>query len=273
MYQKAVVFLGTFGVVLSLVLGFYSVIIWQIVAALVTASVGIPSLILAYEKSKSHEGGNEGKVQSQIQIETPPIPKEESPISQHTPMRNETQITKLNVDNHFLDKIYEQARNKAIGIFPDAKLSSFSILVRPYGESSRVNVFLNFYSKWANKTCRFASYNNSPETEHLTPDEPASYPFETQVFTNQPWKESPQWQQFIEKAYAKIDPLTPENDSRYHLSARPHSNKSWLLTFVDGFSGRKRSFEWDGKGLDESGIKQITLDPYQSLDSRHSFRF
>lgn len=180
-----------------------------------------------------------------------------SSINQRVLMRDEIQITKLKVDNHFLDKIYEEARNKATEIFPDAKLSYFSIQVRPYDELFRVNIFLDFYSKWADKICSFASYNSSPETNHLTPDKRAFFPFRKQVFINPPWKESPHWQQFVEKAYARIEPLTPAKDTIYHLSAKPHMNKSWILTFCDGFSGRENSFEWDGKGLDESSIIQL----------------
>jgi hypothetical protein len=53
MYQKTVVFLGIIGVALSLILGLLSIIVWQIVAILITVSLGIPSLVLTYEKLKS----------------------------------------------------------------------------------------------------------------------------------------------------------------------------------------------------------------------------
>lgn len=50
MYQKALVFFGLVGVSLSLLLGFSSIISWQIVAVLIAVSLGIPSLVLTYEK-------------------------------------------------------------------------------------------------------------------------------------------------------------------------------------------------------------------------------
>jgi hypothetical protein len=53
MYQKTIVFLGIIGVALSLILGLLSVIMWQAVAILITVSLGIPSLILAYERFRS----------------------------------------------------------------------------------------------------------------------------------------------------------------------------------------------------------------------------
>jgi len=52
MYQKAVLFFGILGVTLSLVLGLSLVITWQIVAVLIAVSMGIPTLILSYEKLK-----------------------------------------------------------------------------------------------------------------------------------------------------------------------------------------------------------------------------
>lgn len=52
MFHKAIVLFGIIGVVLSLILGLFSVIIWQVVAILVAILLGIPSLVLTYEKLK-----------------------------------------------------------------------------------------------------------------------------------------------------------------------------------------------------------------------------
>ena len=52
MYRKAVLSFGILGVTLSLVLGLSLVITWQIVAVLIAVSMGIPTLILSYEKLK-----------------------------------------------------------------------------------------------------------------------------------------------------------------------------------------------------------------------------
>ncbi len=71
MYLKTVFFLGIIGVALSLVLGLLSIVIWQIVAVLITVSLGIPSLVLAYEKVKSEapiklKEGTKGQEQDPI---------------------------------------------------------------------------------------------------------------------------------------------------------------------------------------------------------------
>jgi len=52
MYRKAVLLFGILGVTLSLVLGLSLIITWQIVAVLIAVSMGIPTLILSYEKLK-----------------------------------------------------------------------------------------------------------------------------------------------------------------------------------------------------------------------------
>jgi hypothetical protein len=53
MYQKVMLLLGIVVALICVVLGFLSVIGWNIVAVLATVSMGIPSLILAYEKTTS----------------------------------------------------------------------------------------------------------------------------------------------------------------------------------------------------------------------------
>ena len=53
MYRKVIMFFAIIGVSISLVLGLSSVVTWQIVAVLITVSLGIPSLILTYEKLTS----------------------------------------------------------------------------------------------------------------------------------------------------------------------------------------------------------------------------
>lgn len=53
MHQKTTVILGIVGVATSLILGLLSIISWQIVAILIAVFLGIPSLILTYEKVKS----------------------------------------------------------------------------------------------------------------------------------------------------------------------------------------------------------------------------
>lgn len=51
--RKAMLFFGIVGISLSLALGLFSIVEWEIVAVLVAVSLGTPSLILTYEKLTS----------------------------------------------------------------------------------------------------------------------------------------------------------------------------------------------------------------------------
>jgi len=68
MYQKVMLLLGIVVALVCVVLGFLSVIGWNIVAVLATVSMGIPSLILAYEKttSKKHIEPKEDRIEQEI---------------------------------------------------------------------------------------------------------------------------------------------------------------------------------------------------------------
>jgi len=163
-------------------------------------------------------------------------------------------ITKLNIDDNLLDRIYEQAHRTAIDLYHDAQLSHFTIQVYPYTKPPSVNIYLDFYSKWANKICKFQYVGLRDELRHTTPDKSARTSSEKNVFDALPWKASPQWMQFLHRAYVKIRPLPSVEGTRYHLLADP--SISWSLCFDDGLSGKEYRFEWDGKGLGESSIKQ-----------------
>jgi len=275
MYQKTIMLLGIVGVLLSLALGLYSVITWQIVTVLVAVCLGIPSLILTYEKVKSHENIDQGKAVREHEKEivwssTPSTEgnrgqegKAESGVAKEDklqdsePLVDSAQITKLNVDDNLLDQIYEQAHREVINIYHDAQLSWFCIQVFPFGERNRVNIYLDFYAKWANKVCKFASNDCVRQVKHLSPDKRPFLGQGREVFTVLPWKEFPQWMQFIERAYAKIEPLTPAKGTLYQLMAYPTIDMRWRLSFEDGFSGTEHAFTWNGKGFDESSITQL----------------
>ena len=53
MYRRVMMFFAIIGVILSLALGLSSVVTWEIVTVLIAVSLGIPSLILTYEKLTS----------------------------------------------------------------------------------------------------------------------------------------------------------------------------------------------------------------------------
>jgi len=167
-----------------------------------------------------------------------------------------TQITKLNVNDSLLDKIYEQAQRIAIDLYHDAQLSSFTIQVYPYEKTGpQVNIYMDFYSKWADKICGFQHRGSSEQLKHITPDKAPISNSERIVSATLLWKTCPQWMQFLDRAYIKIKPLTPNEKTSYHLRAT--SPTDWYLNFEDGFSGKEHSFRWNGKGLDEKSVKQV----------------
>jgi hypothetical protein len=188
-----------------------------------------------------------------VGIKTEPIEKKES---RSTLLPDSTDIMKLNINEELLDQIYEQARSQAVGIHHDAKLSSFMIQVFPFQKV--VSIFMDFYSKWTDRTYTFKYSDFELQVKHVIPDKFAKNDYTRKVFSNLPWKESPQWMQFLNMAYVRIKPIQPAARTYYYLLARAYSkNAPWILTFEDGFTGKDYVFEWNGKGLDKNSIKQI----------------
>ena len=64
MYPKTMAFVAIFGVALSLCLGFFSIINWQIATGLITVFIGIPTL-LSQVKVKPKEKKDEQKVKAE----------------------------------------------------------------------------------------------------------------------------------------------------------------------------------------------------------------
>ena len=191
-------------------------------------------------------------------IQTETEPSKEKKISRRGLLADTEDISKLDIENDFLDQIYGQAHNQAIHIYYDAQLSHFIIQVWPFAEvGANVNIYFDFHSKWVDKTCSFRYSDANPQVEHSLPDMPAKSDFDRRSFAKLPWKESPQWIHFLNRAYIKIKPLVPASKTRYHLSAGAYNSPSWRLTFDDGFTGNDFVFEWNGKGLDENSIKQV----------------
>lgn len=81
MYRKVLLFLGVVGVSLSLALGLSSVVTWQFVAVLIAVSLGIPSLILTYEKLASEvrvKPKEEREQKQEVKLEERDILREET---------------------------------------------------------------------------------------------------------------------------------------------------------------------------------------------------
>jgi hypothetical protein len=111
MYQKTVVFLGIIGVTLSLILGLLSIIAWQIVAVLITVSLGIPSLVLTYEKFKSEVTAKpkEGKKEQGLTLRKKETLREETILA--SPNEGLSyEFTKLVKDDHLKGEIVSTER-------------------------------------------------------------------------------------------------------------------------------------------------------------------
>lgn len=198
-----------------------------------------------------------GKSEHQI-IDAEVAPSTE--VKQGKPLLpDKTQITRLSINSKLLDQIYEQSHLRAIDIYYDARLSCFTIQVYPHHSAlgPSVNIYLEFYSKLADKSCKFAYYDYSGRLEHLSPDKHPIANLYRKTFTTLPWKESPQWMEFLDRVYAKIKPLPLHSGTGYHLSSNPDEEMGWHIRFEDGFSGNEYSFRWNGKGLDENNIKKV----------------
>jgi len=224
---------------------------WTSLAVTLTAiALGIlywgfkPKIDRFFEKKRETP---KGKVETAPSLE---VKKRKSAL-----LPDNTQITKLNINDSLLDKIYEQAQRIAIDLYHDAQLSYFAIQVFPYDKhGASVNIYLDFYSKWTDKICGFQYSDLSEDLRHITPDKSPMVDFQRSVFAALPWKTSPQWMQFLNRTYAKIRPLPPAEGTCYHLSVS--TSTDWNLKFEDGFSGKEYKFKWNGRGLDENSIKQ-----------------
>jgi hypothetical protein len=200
---------------------------------------------------KERKGTQRGEAEKKV-LSTE-IKKQGSPL-----LPDITKITRLNIDDRLLDQIYEEVHRRAINIYHDAQLSYFTIQVFPFQLSgTSVNIYLNFYSKWADKICKFAYHDPSGQLDHMPPDKRPTFDSFKRSFTTLPWKESPQWMEFLNRVYAKIGPLSSASGTFYHLSAEPNQKIRWTVSFEDGFSGNEYSFRWNGKGLDENSIEQF----------------
>jgi len=189
---------------------------------------------------------------------TAPTEKETALLSQGSALLPDSaQMTRLSVDEGFLDEIYEQAHRKAIDIYHDAQLSCFTIQVWPF-MIPKVNIYLDFYSKWADKSCTFVYSDRVQRVKHSPPDKPPKFDSDKEVFTTLPWKKNPQWKQFLDRVYVRIGPFATALGTSYHLHADPTRNTNWWIKFNDDFTGKEYSFSWDGKGLDENSIKRLS---------------
>lgn len=220
----------------------------------VALSVSVLTILYWGFKPQIDRFFGENKNLQEGKTETVWVPKEETQESAKLP--DFFQITKFRIDNSLLNELYELARREAINLYDDARLSAFTFQVFPYANQQNVNIYFKFYSKWADKLCTFISRDYVRQVEHWLPDKRPMSTQDRAVLVSLPWKESPQWIAFVEKTYAKIEPLTPSRNSSYHVIANASDEVPWFIKFEDGFNGKECAFKWDGKGLDETSIKR-----------------
>jgi hypothetical protein len=258
MNQKAIVSLGIAGVVSSVFLGFFLIIPWQVAGVLVGVFIGIPTLLLHYERGKTNESISHPKPEERHEENKQFTPRQEEIGDQKVPLGSPllpdtTKITKLEIDDKFLDKTYEEARSKAVNVYDDAGLSHFSVQVFPFKDNPMVCVYFDFYSKWANRICSFQYSDLSSKLTHCLPNKLARTA-EREVFKDLPWKTSPHFLQVLSKVYDRIKPLSSVKDTHYILFVTAFQ-EHWTIKFEDGLNGNEYWFDWDGKGLNENSIK------------------
>lgn len=250
MNQTAIVTIAILVVFLWLILGVFLIIPWQVASVLIAVSIGIPTLLLHYEREKSNVSVSQAKTPIITEI------KEHKDATGTPLLPDITEITKLRIDNNFLDQLYEEARSKAVCTYNDAKLSQFSIQAFPFDKLPAVNIYFDFYSKWANKICEFQYSDRTSNLKHYTPNKRARSEFQKGVFKDLPWKTSPHFLQSLSKIYDKIKPL-PSVEGTTYIFFKSATGKHWNIVFEDGLTGNEYSFKWDGLGLDETNIEQV----------------
>jgi predicted ATPase len=166
-------------------------------------------------------------------------------------------ITKLNIGEAFLDKLYEETQKEAIAIYSDAELTRFEIQVLPYHESGPcVYIYLRFYSRQKNRICSFRNLDSNNKFEHLKPDKRPISLQNTEGLNFLPWKKYPNWIECIRIAREKIvEPLSQNEMTGYYVFySQPDA---WRILFEEGSSGDTYPFSWDGTEFGENHLIQL----------------
>jgi predicted nucleotide-binding protein len=187
------------------------------------------------------------------------IPSLEKQAQQNVKLLDEVDISKVNITSDLINTIYVTAQRKALNIYPDAKLSLFTVQAFPYEDPRILNIYFIFYSELANRRCSFCFSDREYKITHHTPDEIVQFEINKFQFTNLPWNQSPNFLEFLDWAYIQIKPLTPVKKTDYHLNAYPPQSRmsAWTLRFFDGYTGRPFLFHWDGTEINNTTIKRL----------------
>lgn len=168
-------------------------------------------------------------------------------------------IAKIGVTNDLLSRIYKEAYHQAIGKYDDAQFSRFTIQVFPFSKvGAKVNIYLRFYSRGADRICNFRFSDLEPQVQNILPDDFPTQNWQREISTTIPWKKSPQWKQFLSRAYSQIGPFAPAIGTSCHLSVlrAGKSQWNWILDFKDRFTGKEYQFTWNGKKINDKNIRR-----------------
>lgn len=164
------------------------------------------------------------------------------------------------MNNTTINELYKKARQLALSVYSDCKLSHFSIQVYPFDclededsiIKSRVTLYFTFFAKHAKKVCKIRC-NETYGIDRETPDDDADWLY-SHPYPNLPWV-GVQWKTFLAKAFERVKPLTDNKKTYYNVFVySTDKNLPWIACFYDGYNGRRQVGRWNGKGSSEKDI-------------------
>ena len=168
----------------------------------------------------------------------------------------------ITITNDLLDQIFEEARLQATKSYDDAKLEYFSLQFIPFSKKDPENVYLMFYSGYADRHCVFSfGSDDNFKLKQPKPDKHGSFYMRKKTFDTRPWKENSNWIDFVQKYCVKDAPFHPNEGTYVSLYAHHYKVKKgffWALVIVDGYTGREYRYYWNGKEISDENVSQTT---------------
>lgn len=154
-------------------------------------------------------------------------------------------VREFGLDDKLLSSLYKASSELAQQCYPDAKLSKFEVLVRPYARNyeNTIQVYFHFYSPDSHKMLKYTSFDGgfvkSVGISH------ANYEFQRVSFPELPWVSNQAWFELPSKAYLEIQQegktLTPSERTYYWMTVDAY-DMQWRLFFEDEFSGTSYTY-------------------------------
>lgn len=186
------------------------------------------------------------------------MPSNKTKMQKRVFLSDETKIANLDIKTDLLNQNYKQAHELATDTYEDAQLNQFTIQVYPFlKRGDRVNVYLDFYSKWANRTFALL-FSESTQLKHLTPDIRTKYDSYKVVSTILPWNYCPNWKKFLKMVIVKIGPLPKKDMTVYYIraTAKNQHEWDWSVSLKDAFTGEDYRYSLIGNEVDNNHIKK-----------------